>query len=395
MKRVILMFSVFALSLSLFAQKGKVISAETMLSSNDLEGAKSAIDEALANEKSNTWPKTYIIAAKVYTKLQQNSKDKEGLAKAMDFYEKASEWDKKGDAKGKGIGKFEKEITLALTFFKTDLINAGVEGFNTENFTGALTAFENVLKASKLADLSQGNNNVDTAIVYNCALAAYNAKNWDKASEYFQKTIELGYGSGDAVLLLHQVYSNTGDSIKMAENLATGFTKYPTDDRILTTLINYYLQSRQNEKALNYLNTAVEQDPKNPSFYYARGVLYDQSKNFDKAEADYLKCLELDANYFNALYNIGVLFYNKGVEKNNEANDLTSMKEFEAAKKVANGFFEKALPYMEKALSVLDSKEDSGKQDRLAVLESLKNLYYRFDNLEKYNQIKSMIDGLQ
>jgi len=285
MKRVILMFSVFALSVSLFAQKGKVISAETMLSSNDLEGARKAIDEALADEKSNTWPKTYIIAAKVYTKLQQGGKDKEGLSKAMGFYEKAYEFDKKGDAKGKGIGKFEKEITLALTLFKTDLINAGVEGFNTENFPAALNAFEGVLKVGKIANLSQ-TNSVDTAIVYNCALAAYNAKDWNKASEYFQQTIDLGYGSGDAVLLLHQVYSNTNDSVKMAENLANGFKKYPTDDRILTTLINYYLQSRQNDKALDYLNTAVAQDPNNPSFYYERGDLHDQSKNVEKAEAD-------------------------------------------------------------------------------------------------------------
>ena len=389
------MFGVFTLSVSLFAQKGKVISAETMFSSNDIEGAKKAIDEALVDEKSNTWPKTYIIAAKVYTKLQKTGKDNDGLSKAMSFYEKAVELDKKGDVKGKGINKFEKEITVALTMFKSDLVNAGVEGFNTENYVGALNAFENVLKVEKLTDTSSGTASVDTAIIYNCALAAYNAKDWTKAENYLQKAINYGYGSGDAVLLLHQVFSNTTDSVKMAENLANGFFKYPSDDRILTTLINYYLQAHQNDKALDYLNKAIDHDPSNPSFFYARGVLYDQSKNFEKAEADYLKCLDMDGNYFNALYNIGVLYYNKGVEMNNDANELTNMKEFEAAKKIANVFFEKALPYMEKAYSVLQGKEDSNKQDKIIVLESLKNLYYRFDNIEKYNKIKSMIDELR
>jgi tetratricopeptide (TPR) repeat protein len=393
MKRIILLMGAVVMSVSLMAQKGKVVSAENLLATNDLEGARKAIDEAIANEKSNTWPKTYIVGAKVYTKLFQNGKDKDGIKKAYDFYVKASEFDKKGDIKGKGIGKYEKEITLALTLFKGDLINAGIEGFNSDNYDGALFAFESVLSVSKMAGLVK-ENTIDTSIIYNCALAAYNAKNWEKASLYFKKTIDVGYGTGDAVLLLHQVYSNTNDSANIAENLAYGFTKYPQDDRILTTLINYYLQAKQNDKALDYLNTAIEKDPANASYYYARGVLYDQSKNYEKAEADYTKCLEFDGNYFNALYNIGVLYYNKGVEKNNDANDLTSMKEFEAAKKVANSFFDKSLPYMEKAYSVLEAKEDASKQDKIAVLESLKNLYYRFDNIEKYNKVKSLIDAM-
>lgn len=393
MKRILLVFGVAALSVTAFAQKGKVMSAETMLSTNDLDGAKTAIDEALVNEKSNTWPKTYLIAAKVYTKLHQSKKDPEGLNKSMAFYEKASEYDKAGDAKGKNIGKFEKEITLALTSFKPDLVNAGVEGFNTENFQVALTSFENVLKIAQITGLSS--SSIDTAIVYNCALAAYNGKNWEKAAQYFTKTIEVGYGTGDAVLLLNQVYVATGDKVKMGENLALGVSKYPNDDRILTALINYYLSARQNEKALDYLNTAIARDPQNASFYYARGVLNDQSKQFDNAVADYKKCLEIDGNYFNALYNIGVLFYNKGVEKNNDANELTNMKAFEAAKKVANSYFDMALPYMEKAIAVLNSKPESPKQDKIAVLESLKNLYYRFDNIEKYDKMKAEIEELQ
>ena len=394
MKRILFTFCVLALSVSLFAQKGKVTAAETMFTSNDVDGAKKAIDEALVNEKSNTWPKTYIVAAKVYTKLYQLKKDDQGLTKALGYYEKASEYDKKGDVNGKGIGKYEKEITLALTVFKPELLNAGVECFNAENFSCALSSFESVLKVAQMVNLSS-ENKIDTAVVYNCALAAYNSKDWEKSAKYFKQTIDLGYGGGDAVILLHQVYTTTNDSVQMGENLALGLTKYPNDDRILTTLINYYLTSHQNDKALEFLNTAIAKDPSNPSFLYARGVLNDQSKAYDQAEKDYLACLELDPNYFNALYNIGVLYYNKGVEKYNEASSITSMKEYEAAKKVANGYFSQALPFMEKAYAVLESKPDSSNQDKIAVLESLKNLYYRFDNMEKYDQIAAKIKALQ
>lgn len=393
MKKVVLLLCAVILSLSAFSQKGKVMAAETMLSSNDVDGAKKAIDEAIVNEKSKDWPKTYIIAAKVYTKLQQDGKDKDGLKKALDYYVKASDLDKKGDAEGKGANKFKTELTLSLATFKNDLTNAGIEGFNSEDFEKALFAFEGVLTVNEMSSLAT--NTVDTAIIYNCALAAYNGKNWPKAEIYFNKSIDYKYGSGDAVLLLHQVYTTTGDTAKMGQNLKRGFEQYPNDDRILTTMINYYLTANQNEEALNYLNTAIQKDPANPSYYYARGVLYDQNKKFDQAETDYKKCLELDPNYFNALYNIGVMYYNKGVELNNQANNLTNNKEFEAARKNANEQFNLSLPYMEKAYSVLDAKADATNSEKIAVLESLKNLYYRFDNLEKYNSTKTKIEELE
>src|SRR5690554_7766656 len=84
---------------------------------------------------------------------------------------------------------------------------------------------------------------------------------------------------------MHELYVEKGDSSKMAANLRRGFELYPDDDRILTTLINHYLSTEQNEEALNYLNAALEKDPNNPSFYNARGVLYDLSKEYEKAEA--------------------------------------------------------------------------------------------------------------
>ncbi|MBR8535756.1 tetratricopeptide repeat protein [Carboxylicivirga sediminis] len=377
----ILMFSISAV----FAQKGKVSAASGYLDTNDVDAAKKAIDQAIENEKSMNWPKTYIIAAKVYTELAKSGQDADGIKKAVDFYKKAIELDQKGDEKGKGIGKYEKEIKLQLTFFKPDLTNSGIEGFNTENFEQALFAFENVLYINALPMFQEEAPGIDTAIVYNCALAAYNAKDWNRAEKYFNQSIDLGYGGGDAVLLLDQVFDASGDSTKVAENLQRGFQKYPEDERILTTLIQYYLDAQQNDAALEYLNTAIEKDPENPSFYYARGVLY-ESIDKDEAIKNYEKCLEIDNKFFNALYNIGVIYYNKGVEQQNVANDKTTTKEFNAAMKVANEFWEKSLPYMESAHEV--------QPEEAAVLETLKGLYYRFERMDKYNEVKAKIDAL-
>ncbi|MBK3517691.1 tetratricopeptide repeat protein [Carboxylicivirga marina] len=385
MKRLAL-FAILIFSISaVYAQKGKVSAATNYLETNNMEDAKKSIDLALEHEKSINWPKTYIVAAKVYTELAKGGQDAEGIKKAVDFYKKAIELDEKGDAKGKSIGKYQKDIKLQLTFFKPDLTNSGIEGFNTEDFNQALYAFENVLYFNALPMFQEDTPGIDTAIVYNCALAAYNAKNWGKAENFFNQAIDLNYGGGDAVLLLDQVYDASGDSLKIPENLQRGFQKYPEDERILTTLIQYYLDAQQNDAALEYLNTAIEKDPENPSFYYARGVLY-ESIDKDKAIDNYNKCLEIDDAFFNALYNIGVIYYNKGVEQQNVANDKTTTKEFNAAMEVANEFWETSLPFMEKAHEVQPKEA--------AVLETLKGLYYRFERMDKYNEVKAKLEAL-
>jgi tetratricopeptide (TPR) repeat protein len=87
------------------------------------------------------------------------------------------------------------------------------------------------------------------------------------------------------------------------------------------------------------------------------------------AEASYKKAVELDANNFDATYNLGALYFNKGVKMNEAANMIDDTKKFEAAKAEADKVFDQSLPILEKAYSI--NPDDKG------VLISLKQLYYR------------------
>jgi tetratricopeptide (TPR) repeat protein len=366
---------------SVTAQKGKVNAAQAYIDNGDLQAAEKRLEEAYVHPRSKDWPKTYIVAAKLATAKYKEDKDIKSLQDAVDKYMKAIELDKAES------GRYENEIKVALTFFVNDLTNAGIEGFNNQNYENAMTAFENVLKINNLDMFQQEKPTVDTAIIYNTALAAYNAQNWKTAAKYLEESIKYNYGGGDAVLLLHQVYGSMQDSTKMAKNLQTGFEKYPDDDRLLTQLINYYLETKQNDQAMTYLSQAIEGNPQNATYYYARGVLYDQSKKYDEAIDDYKKALELDEGYFDALYNLGVIYYNKAVEQMNKANDETEHAKYKAEKAKADDLFKTSLPYMEKAHEV--------KPEEQSVLESLKGLYYRFEMNDKYDQVTAKLDSLK
>lgn len=371
---------------TVWAQKTKVSTASTSLIINDLTGAKSNIDAAMVDEKSKEWPRTWIVAGEVYIKLDKANTDAIGAEKAVGYYDQAIVFDQKGDEKGKGIGKYKKEISVSITQNSVDLVNCGIVAFQAENYVKASLIFEKYIELTENPYLFPVST-PDTAIIYNAALAAYNAKNWDKAIKFFNRSIDLKYNGGDAILLINNIYSEQKDVDNQVVNLKRGFELFPQDDRILSQLINLYLELKKNDEALTYLDAAIKTDPTNPSFYYAKGVLFAQSGNFNEAVSNYNLALEKDPINFNALYNSGVLYYNKGVEMTNIANEIKDLKKYEVARDEANSYFQKALPYMERA-SAVNPKD-------IEVLQSLKGLYYRFNQLDKYNETDAKVKALQ
>jgi len=387
MKRILFLFVSVLVVTTGFAQKGKVAAASAFIDNGDLDAAQERIMEAMNHEKTKGWPRTYITAANLATKQFENGGGDQKIIEAADYFFKASEYDQKGNEKGKGIGKAEKEIKVAITFFMPKLQNAGVEAFNKENYEVALNIFERVIGLNKLPAFAEDELPADSVFIYYSGLAATRSQNWEKAKTYFNQAIDLGYEKGNTVLMLHEVYAESGDSSKMAENLKRGFETYPDDDRILTTLINYYLKTEQNQEALNYLNSAIEKDPENYIYYNARGVLYDLSEEFDKAEIEYKKAIELNPDFFDAILNLGVVYYNRGAEEMNKANDFKKMADYEAGRKKAEAIFKQSLPYLERAHEI--------KPDNIMVLETLKNLYYRFDMDAEYDATDSKIKELK
>jgi len=65
MKKLVLLISAIIISIGLSAQKGKVTSALTFIDQGALDKAKEAIDEALVNEKTIEYSKTYFAVGKL------------------------------------------------------------------------------------------------------------------------------------------------------------------------------------------------------------------------------------------------------------------------------------------------------------------------------------------
>src|SRR6056297_1475848 len=139
MKKLLFVVLALFIGAGVYAQKGKVNAAQAYIENGDLEAAEERMEEAYEHKRSFDWPKTYIVGAQLAAAKYKQEKDIELLQTAVDRYMKAIELDKADN------GRFENEIKVALTFFLNELTNAGIEGFNEQNFENAMMAFENVL----------------------------------------------------------------------------------------------------------------------------------------------------------------------------------------------------------------------------------------------------------
>src|ERR1035437_2375104 len=75
---------------------------------------------------------------------------------------------------------------------------------------------------------------------------------------------------------LKKAYLAKGDTVAAINSLKQGIVAFPNDISIIIELINYYITTGDKNAALAYLAKAKQNDPKNRSFYYAEGALYDK-----------------------------------------------------------------------------------------------------------------------
>jgi len=389
MKKALLLFTALFAVTTIYAQRGKVAAASNILDQNDVDGARKRINEALVHEKSKDWARTYVVAGKIAIAEFEKTQDVEKLIEASDYFLKSMERDRLGDEAGKGIGKTANEIKMVVTMGMAHIQNAGVEAFNAEDFKLAMRLFEKVslLNNDKIFWTPGQPEVMDSIFAYYTALAAYRSETWDKAEEYFIKSIAVKYGEGDAVLLLNDVYGAMKDTLKMKENLKRGAELFPQDDRIIISLISLYITTEQHDDALTYLDATIVKMPNNPIFYFARGFLHENKKNIDEAERNYLKAIELNPEYYEPLISLGVIYFNNGAEQTQYAITLNLQRDYDEAMNQAHEYFKQALPYVERADKVKPNDE--------IVLDTLKSLYYRLQMMDKYEEVEAKLETIK
>lgn len=299
----------------------------------------------------------------------------EALVKATEFTEPTS-----GDGQ---------KIMNNMEVIKTKFYNDAISYYTVAKYESARDGFSNA------AALAAFTGQVDTTAIFNTGLTAMLAKDNENAIKNFEACIALGYDqNGDLYSYLADVYKTEGQYDKMKEVLGKGFTKYPNSQAILVSLINAYLDTNDDpKKVLEYIKIAQNNEPGNPTLYYAEGNVWRGLNDYDKAIESYRKSLEIDPNFVYGYFSIGDLLYTKALEIQDKASQEFDDAKYEALMVEFDKTLKSAIEPFEKAFSVTEDKEI-----KVVVAEFLKNIYFRFrDAGDEYkaahDKYKAIVDN--
>ena len=191
-------------------------------------------------------------------------------------------------------------------------------------------------------------------------------------------------------MFISNLLRDNGREEEALNTLAEARGLYPREQSLIIEELNIYLTNEEFDKAKENLTLAAEQDPTNEILWFSLGSVLDNLGNADEAIEAYKKALAVKADYFDANYNLGALYFNQAVQGTNAANDMWKprMTKAESAEQKrledeAKALFETARPYLETAHAV--------DADDLETMRSLKDIYARTGEDEKMLELMDKI----
>jgi len=356
----------------------------------DLKEAAGYIDKAKKHEKTMNDPKTMFYVGEIHTTLAGLQMKMGDTEASMASAEKGVEGYKRCLAI-KNKNDYADKVTNKMKFVGNTALNSGVNLFNEKKYKEAYEMFTGARDAMAVIGIT------DTLAMYNMALSSERGEQYERAAKHYEECAAIGYRGASMYSFISYAYQKAEQPEKALAAIKTGREMYPDDNNLIISELNNFLREGKFEEAKDNLLLAIEKTPDNPVLYFSLGSVYDNLRSkkevdtekqdmFDKAKAAYIKAISLDAEYFDANYNLGALYFNYGVEKNNNLPLDMPKKEYDKAKSDIDLIFKEAIPYLEKANEL--------KPDDVNTLNSLAQLYARTNQTEKYNDAKAKIKEL-
>ena len=370
MKRLLLTVALcVAASSASFAQKKAVKEAQGIAKGDkaDFTEARALIKGALENPETKDDAQTWYVAG--FIEDQQFSAERtkqilgqqpnepvmyDALIAILPYFKKAYELDQLPNEKGKIKPKYSKDIKSILSADHVYYFNGGAYYFDQKDYKKAYDFFNQYLEISELP-MFEGTQTAEKdstfmTVQFYAAVAATQLGDSPTAIKALSRAKDTDFRQNDIYQYLAYEYQQAKDTVNFEKVLEEGMAKFPNEEYYLMNLINNYIYSGRNEKAIEYLNTAIAKDPNNSQLYHVMGMVYETGlKDYANAEKYFSKALELNPEAVESLSSLGRVYYNQGVNKQGEANMINDSKKYQEELTVAKDLFKKALPYFEKA----------------------------------------------
>ncbi len=404
MRKFLILSLITTFSLVACAQKGVVKDASRSLKSDDLNEARVLIKQALENEDTKDDPEAWKLSGDIGNKAFDIERTKEmlnknpntdamykGLLESYGPYLKADSLAELPDSKGRIRNRVRKDIASILKANHPYYINGGIHFNEKQNYKDASKFFEIYWEIPKLPLFEDKDDFVIDStyqtIKYYAIITAIQDENHDRALKLIKRAIDepfienSAYQESDLYELLASEYIQSGDTVNYMETLNVGASKFPKSKYFIPNLINVYIRQGENEKAMNYLDQAIANDPSNScDLNSVKAALYAEKDEFGKAEEEYKKALAQDENCERAMEGLAVNYILQAQNLKDSSAQITDRKVQAENDKKTVEFYMLALPHLEKFSKNLKAREADESTIKSALIK-LQNVYYNLSNL--------------
>jgi tetratricopeptide (TPR) repeat protein len=350
MKRLLLLSLIFTGCSALSPlQKSKFISVTNLINEGKFTDAKDIVEELTTDETSSKWPRSWFMKGSLcqtaYLEGQKKNDKKlqelypDQLYLAFESYEKAASLDNQG--------KLDRQLAPNLVILANEFQKLGESNYNGKRFNQSLKAFEYALRISENPILSV---EIDTNLIYNTALAAYEGKNWDKATLYLTKLHNYKY-SINATHLLFLSNLERGDSLAAQNTLLDGINRYEKNEDLVLLLTDLLFKNNDIEGALKIIDAVIVRNPTNPKLYNTKGLVYQKSGQYQKAIEAYSQAIQYSPNDVSNYISIATSYYNIGVEIDEGTRTISNNRMVQEQKAKSAAAFKSAAEWLDKAYS--------------------------------------------
>lgn len=292
-----------------FTQNAVVTNAILYHKDKDLTNAKKEIDKAVVNEKTKADPKAWYYKGVIYSEISRSEAPElkadgtDYLKEAIDALEKAKQFDA-------SKGEYYKLSDAKEQELWPDVINKAVSEYEAEKLKQAQSYFE----------LAQHMKPEDTTGYVYGSYAAESLNDMVSLKKYTEKLVSLNHKTP-------YVYRNwinvENDKAKKLEIAKSAVNAFPSDQALAETLADLYSEEGKNKEAIETYQTLESRVPNNVTILLKTALQYQKLKDNEKALEYYEKVVKNDPANFLAHYNSAVIYFEKGKAENEAIHKLT------------------------------------------------------------------------
>jgi len=397
----------------IFAQEKNIKEAKSIANEvkPDFAKAESLINQALTNPETKDNADAWDVAGFIQRRRSEKEMENAYLRKPYDtlqvynsalnmckYYFKCDELAQIPNEKGKIKNKYRKANAASILAERGNLINGGIQYFNsasqkegaaaTEDNKKALEFFATYINIATNQMFEKENllqtDTVLPQIAYYASLTAAKMEDYPnvlKYAPYAKNDKEVGKY---AMEFISTALKAQGDTINWIASLKEGIQKYPDHSFFFGHLIDYYSNNNKYDEAMQFADDMLAKNPNNTFYLYVKGYLYHNMKDYDKAIEFYTKTIEVDPNYAEAYSNLGLIYCLQAQDFSETATTDVNDSKYKADQVTLKAFYEKARPNYEKARELKPDQKELW-------LNGLYRVYYNLQLGPEFEEIEKLM----